>query len=436
MIAAYDKLNIDALLYFANRICLFVLGAALCFFVAVLVFYPSENHTAGTSLERRASFSKSSASFSYESIGSGALALNPSQLSGWVSNIARDLMIMAHNSRPDVSQREAKILIALKNLKEDRKSIVSGKTLFLEEGKEGVGFFFTDTPQSLWIKPILLDNGRVLVEVGRRLGSLDAPQSEEKGQFVVSETGDFKRSSIFCSAEPYIQALKSARCWGKDCLIEQYGGREFQYLKEKYKIECGSGACFVSQGDYLIWKRGQWIEVVGDDNVTDAPIAQVLSLSSQGLEIAVWDESGFYPVQISLPLEPAMMHAPKADRTLSSVRLRTAAQVSCVLGKKRMILKAGDWLLKTAAGWRTLRKKEDIEHCLRHRIRGELFIFDGLEKQQGSWFLKGNLFNEMRTEVQPMNLPIDVEKKKEAKGARKHRSPFQNSKIELSLDKR
>jgi hypothetical protein len=48
---------------------------------------------------------------------------------------------------------------------------------------------------------------------------------------------------------------------------------------------------------------------------------------------------------------------------------------------------------------------------LQHQIRGELFIFDSLEKDQGKVSLKGHLFDEMRTQLQPIAIPIAMDKK-------------------------
>jgi hypothetical protein len=53
-------------------------------------------------------------------------------------------------------------------------------------------------------------------------------------------------------------------------------------------------------------------------------------------------------------------------------------------------------------------------------LRGELFIFDSLEKEQGRMVMKGHLFDETRTVVQPLALPIDSEKP-QGKSSRKRK---------------
>jgi hypothetical protein len=116
----------------------------------------------------------------------------------------------------------------------------------------------------------------------------------------------------------------------------------------------------------------------------------------------------------------------KAEAMPSKIRLRSASQVSCALGKRRVILRVGDWLLKTPTGWRNLRRTDEIQSYLSHRLKGELLIFDAIEKEQGNWVMKGHLFDETRTQQLPLTLSIDAEKA-QGKTSRK-RKPFQGGK--------
>jgi len=54
-------------------------------------------------------------------------------------------------------------------------------------------------------------------------------------------------------------------------------------------------------------------------------------------------------------------------------------------------LKQGDWLLKTGSGWRNLRNSEDVQLYLERRLKGDLFVFDAIEKDpQGKFLMKGH----------------------------------------------
>lgn len=359
--------------------------------------------------------SASYSSFPYEAIGTGALALNPHQTWGWMAHLARELSVIAHNSRPDAEGDDVKILLGLKGVKEPL-SISSGRTLFLASDGELGTLGFSEERQPLWIRPILLENGRVLIEAGRKLGHLDLGQGyEEKGQFIVSVALNRSFSQIEHSLpqETAVAALRKGHCWGKDALIQHYGGVELASWRDRYKIEISSGVSqhivFVTAGDYLQWNGSRWLWANRDQLATNMPVALVKNISSRGVEFIVWDESGFCPIQVELPLEQGG-RSQGGDIMPTHLRFRTASQISCLFGKKRVLLRQGDWIVRTSVGWRSLRRPEDVENCLQHRLKGELFIFDKLVQEQGRWVLKGALFDEMRTQMQPVSIPMDTER--------------------------
>lgn len=426
IIAVYSKFNVDRLLKLGNVVFLIAAGAVFLLQLGMFCFYPWEGSIDNEELKMPSSFAQKT--FPYEAIGNGAMMLNPHQTWGWVSHLAKELLVIAHNSRPDAMGSEAQILLGLKT-EEAPKQMTSGKMLFLEKNEATGAFTFSEGPQPLWIKPILLENGRVLIETGKKLGQLDSAHgSEEKGQFVVPASASSARGKQYSSlAQEAFALLKNAKCWGHDLLIQQYGGGEFGRWREKFKVEFAQGAAsyvvFVATGDYLMWKEGRWQEAPLSEVSAQLPVALVKAVSPRSVELTVWDETGFYPASIELAIEHAGRMSQKAETTLAQPRLRTASQVSCMLGKKRVVLRQGDWMLKTGAGWRNLRKKEEIENCLNHRIKGELFVFDSLEKEQGRWVLKGSLFDEMRTQVQHVCLPIEMENKT-GKARKKRKIPF------------
>lgn len=345
--------------------------------------------------------------FPYESIGSGALALHPRHAFGWVTRLADELAVVAYNSRPDIDLKESKILLALKAGKEQL-TLSNGRTLYLKESEQGKGLSSSEAATGLWVKPILLDNGTVLIEAGRKIAS-----GEEHGQFILAQQGGSRSQSGLSFAKE----LKTARCYPNDLLIQKYGGREFSSWRDKVVLEfskdSGTYALFASPGDDLIYESGEWsIANSREEMKKDLPVAKVRAVTGKAIEIEAWDDTGFYPVHVNVEMEKQGRIQLKPETMPTAIRMRSGTQVSCAFGKRRMILKQGDWLLKTTTGWRNLRKWEDIDQYLHHRINGELFIFDGIEKEGGRTVLKGHLFDESRTYMQPIALPVDAEKTK------------------------
>lgn len=345
-----------------------------------------------------------------DAIGTGPLALRPKIACGWVSRIAEEFSVVAFNSRPDVLQKDAKILIGTREGKESA-IFQNGKAIFLQERTEGKGLAISDLPTAIWIKPILLDNGNVLIEAGRKMISREGEiLGEEKGEFIAP----LHKSSSLRQHENLLD-LKAALHLGEDPLIEKYGGAEYASWKEKIKLHIASGpksyAVFVSKGDFLQFKDQEWRITSSDSLSPDLPLASVVSSSSKAVEIHAWDASGFFSIECTV--QPKALDRGEVSHELypTALRLRSNTQVSCILGKKRMLIKKGDWLLKTASGWRNLRRADEIEDCLFHRLNGELFIFDSIERQQGKTSLVGYIFDALRTQAHLISLPIDTEKK-------------------------
>jgi len=385
----------------------FALGMLVFFFA-----YPWKSEGFRSEAQRASSMG-GQVVFPHEAIGSGALALRPRHALGWISRLSDELALIAYNSRPDISSADAKILMALKNGKEQL-TLSSGGALYLRESEQGRGLHASEEATGLWVKPILLESGAVLVEAGRKLVSQEGGAGEEVGQFLVAQQGGiparYNPTQLQC-----VKELKGARGFSQDLLIQKYGGREFASWSDKVVLEmAGEGgvyALFVAAGDYLQYDGGQWHILALEELKKESPVAHIKVASRMGCEIQAWDETGFYPVPIKIEMQKPGQIQMKPDSMPSVARLRSASQISCALGKRRVIIRQGDWLLNTPTGWRNLRRSEEIEHYLHHRLKGELLIFDGIEKEQGRSVMKGHLFDVTRTHVQPFAIPIDIPKK-------------------------
>ncbi len=390
------KLNL--LFHKATIAVIALIAAVLIGMGSYFILYPWEN---GEKWEcSRKLFSRDAWASSYESIGMNALSLNANQFSDALPNLSQEILVLSRNSRPDRQSQE--LLIALKASKQE-KIVANGEILFLDVAakneEEMAQIAFTAKPASLWIKPILLDKTSVLIEEG---------SGEKKTQFIIQESSGKKG----IREEAYFKSIKGAKCWGPDLLLKQYGGDEYRLLQDKQKIEFPEGnVCFVKQGDYLSWVGDRWTSVSLEEASPKFPLARIGACRNQQVEVEAWDASGFYPLEMKWEKEAPVKMNYRSEEILSSIRLRTSSAVTCVMGKRRLILKKGDWLLRSSQGWHKLKSLEDIENCLQHELRGELFIFDGVKKEGTKATLLGHLFDPMRTQVQPITIPIVAVKK-------------------------
>lgn len=356
----------------------------------------------------------------YEYIGMGPLSLKGNAISPLAAALSREIVLLAQSSRPNIHGEAGHLLIEIKNSTKQM-NIESGKEIYLqyqlsEEGNPD-RFQFSSEPTDFWIQPAILDSSSVLIKAAK------VKDQEERFEFVL--TNQAGQGSAEFEQKDFYKCLKKAKWWGQDILFRLYGGEEYQKLKDKHKLELIGAespyVCLISQGDYLSFENGKWKTIDLAEASSSCPLAYVNEITANQLKIEIWDETGFAHAIFKIALEAAQKSA-RPESVFSSVRFRTAAQVTCLLGKRRIILKQGDWLLKTAAGWRNLKNLNEVESYLAYQSRGELFIFDGIEKQEGTSLLKGHLIDEMRCLASSVAIPISSEKK--SKSPKKKKKPL------------
>ncbi len=400
IIADYSRIKIDRILWWT----LWGSGlAAAAFFLALLAvfcFYPWQTQEEMVACPQSLLDNGTELRSPLVAMSRGALALRRSFSCPFAYQLREELLVVGQNSRPDYLKNATEILVQLKTAQE-KKIISVGNPIYLK--KEGEQLFFSSEPTDLSVMPQLSAEGELILKAEK--GQWTARASEELG---------FRLGDRFRETPTYARSFKEAKCWGLDPLFQHYAGPEHRGLREKHKIQFPEGFLFVAQGDYLSWQEGRW-SAVSLDKAKGEPLARVKALGPKGVELEVWDESGFQKTLIKIDQAYLPKAIPHADQLPTGIRLRTSTQVACTLGKRRLILKEGDWLLRSSVGWRKLKTAQEIEDCLHHKIRGELFIFDELEKQQGKILLKGHLFDEMRTQMQFVQIPLMADKKKTTK---------------------
>lgn len=417
LIGQCTGIRMEQLLKWGVRLTWTGVGLVPVFFL--LLFFMRGN--TGQRVQQMGALERSAAplsDLSYQAIGKGALSLNaarPSQFMPWLGS---ELLLLGYNSRPD-SGTDPTLLLGVKVLEEE-KTLKAGEAIhFLELDKEKAGkrgLQFTSEPSALTLKPLSIARNSVTFEVCRH----PPGEKEEKSQLVLTTASDrLKRSPFLQKAyeAPFAKALREAKHWGKDRLLESYGGEAYRALREKEKIQFSQDdkgyVCFVKAGDFLIWDEGRWRVARTDEISPSLPLAQVKIASSRALEIEVWDETGFYHELQKVENQPpgSKGSGGKENPLFSSIRLRNNSAITCIAGKRRLMMREGDWILRGPMGWRNLKSAKQIEDCIMHNLSGELFIFDGLEVVQGKAVMKGHLFDVSRTSMQALTFPVSQDKK-------------------------
>jgi hypothetical protein len=422
LIGKVSRIQVDELFRWGVGFCFLGFLLVISGFASILLFScRSAKESSSQTLSR-----VGAKSISYETIGKGALSLNSQRTSQFLPWLGNELLLFARNTRPDAQRFEKTLLIGVKAFAEEKK-IGSDEKIYLseldkeKEGKRGLRFS-GEKAASIILKPLSFNRNSVTFEMVRKLED----QKEEKSQLVltVSDQKARRLDSLHQKEDAaFAKTANEAKHLGKDRLLEVYGGEEWRFLKEKEKIqfthEGESYVCFVSTGEYLMWDEGKWKVVAASEISSSLPVAQVKSASPRGVELEVWDETGFFRLLVKIETHPPAKTGSKESTLFSSIRLRNGTQVTCVAGKRRMVLREGDWVLKTPSGFRNLKKLEQIEDCIYHRLQGELFVFDQLETVQGKSVMKGHFFDATRQQMQTLSFPISSQEKKSSKRERR-----------------
>lgn len=336
-----------------------------------------------------------------DKIGWGPLALGGMRTLGPVPNLMRELILIGRNSRPD-AKKDSALLLGLKSTAQER-LVFSGDLVYLKRQPDGT-FTFANQQTDLAIRPLGLEGEGALVEV--MLAGREGPQRGEVTLGIASQ-GKLEEES-------YWKAIRAAEAWGADVFLERFGSKEYPDYLFKYQLKMDDQVFFVKEGDLLNWDDDHhW--TLGERTDKEHPIGQITSVNPRGIELQVWDPTGFYSEKAFLSLKQAPRQSLKFNELITKVKPRSGSEVSCFLGKKRVVIREGDWWVKMNDSWKNLRTVTDIEDFIQHRISGELFIFDRIETDKAKVHLRGQRFDTMRTQIQPLTVTFHVDDPKGSK---------------------
>ncbi len=354
----------------------------------------------------------------YETIGKGALAIEEGFGGMPLPNLQSQVLLISYNEADD------RFLFGLKSSFEKRES-KSGKKHYLAYGKGGE-LLFSKRSSPFFLTPSLHE-GKLKIEVGLVIESDKQLVVDERAEFVANEanqeqTARFLGEGVF--GEPFV-VMEAAKLLAPDQLFLMYGGKEYESEAQSQRLLLKNGIIYVKRGDTLFFERGEW--KLEKEQTKKTFLAKILNTSAQRVDAEISDSKGLLKRKISICRKPYRNTAFRAGEIFSQIRPRTATTVSLKIAGRSDHLKRGDWLLKDKNGWQLLAKWEDVESYLRFDKKGELFVFDGVEKGH----FCGHHFDAMREKCEMIRLPLSETKKKKATPARKQKFlPFEGDENE------
>lgn len=258
---------------------------------------------------------------------------------------------------------------------------------YLEGGRLG----FSDARSSFWVDLTPAAGRQIQAVVWIETLSKEKLEAE---RFVTSlQESPILGPKEFAEGSPF-RILAEGRWLGPDVFLEKYGEGRFA---QRIGIEAPPKEEILEvQGkDWLVWSEGQWIRGLPQEG-QKPPMARLASADSKTLILEGWDLDNY--VRLSLPLTSISPSKIRAEEIFTSIRIRSERQISCMMEKQCLILRCGDWVLKTGGRWKILRKIEEKEAYASGKILGELFVFEKIDSKQGQKFIQGFLFNPEKTQ--------------------------------------
>lgn len=332
--------------------------------------------------------------FDMAKIGKGPLGLIPKKLSPQAEALFQELMIIGKNSRPDQSGAQS-ISLAFKT-SGDQKTVLSGQKLYLTH--EQNSYRFSEEATNLAMIPLSLEGEEVAMQMVTDLEACE--------EIVMTPSWLFHQP---IEDQPYVQNLKGGKVWAFDQFLQEWGGDEYRLLTLKTKVQIGSAVHFLDVKGLLWWDGSSWREGRAEKPCT--PLAQLVSSQDRGVQMMVWDETGYSMSRIDLPLLASSPGDFKFNEMIKAVKARCAGEITCQLGRRRVIVKEGDWWVKVGSRFRPLRSSRDLDAFLHHEIQGELVMFEKIETTPDQVLVKGRVFDKMRAVSQPLALTLDTGKK-------------------------
>ncbi len=323
--------------------------------------------------------------------------LNETLIGPPIPNIEGEFSVSFDRLRPDVVlSGDPIVTVKLKKSGQIRRVSLSSRIDLLYEK----GVCFSEIKSPFWIELQAGQGRQIQVQmcVESDLGSF----REVKRFSVTAEESPIRSSADFQEGSPY-RILGEARLLGRDLFFEKYGDGV-----SSQRIEIGSPSTgeiiAVKEGDYLSWKGGKWLKIDLLSDGKGCPIAKIASFDDRSLLLEVWGLDEYLRLSVSSLTQSPLKT--KGDEFLTSVRVRSEKQISCMMEKQCFVLRANDWVLKQDNRWKVLRKPQEKDAFIQGKLAGEIFVFDRIDVKGGQKTVHGHLFNLNRSQVTPIDVPV------------------------------
>ncbi len=352
----------------------------------------------------------------YAAIDGPALELNFNPPSRQLPDLRSILIYHGKDWRPDAREDQQQMHFALKGSLKERevKSVRPGEKVYLSyQQSKGKGrYLFSPTPTSLWFEPRLEgEEAQVLVYLQRKDGEMvEAPLEHHLISLEERDLPRFGSNKWMLNGQRVdgsFLARQRGRWYGKDLFLEEHGGPEYIAMGEKERIQFGKDeniyAIHVGPGDFLVWKEKQWQRAELGEKTRGYPLLKLDKVEDRMLRFELWDIGGQRKVNVNLIRSNQMWRFPGALK-VRFVGARTRTHSILEFDGERVIVGPNEWLLRQEKGWVKLNTIELIDEYVDGKRIGELFVCEGVQRQDGQQIFVAHVYSPTRTSVENIEL--------------------------------
>jgi hypothetical protein len=355
---------------------------------------------------------------SYDAVGEPLLTLQFAPMSLQLPDLKRYLIYYGKNGRPDALAEKPLLHFAFTGNKVIS-SVIPGERLYVSYDRKlnppQYIFSLGNTESSLWIEATAEDNeAHVKVAMKGEHGEI-IREPENNASFNLPE-----KEYVRFGGTPWeigknrvdatLLARQKARWYGPDVFLGKHGGKEYADKIGKQRVDFGEGeeiySLYVGLNDALVWDKDRWKVVKPGTESLGKPLLVVKKIEERLMSLELWDPEGKGKITLNL-LKSSETQVPSSiQQNFKFVGARTRSQFVFEIGGERMLLSPHDWLLSTKDGWIKLKTPEEIDQYVERKTTGALFVFDGVERKEDHMSLMGTLYNASRTDMQPVEIPL------------------------------
>jgi len=399
--------------------------AAVLFIFAIVLHFSKESHIpvlqepASSRCLKPCAFQQTPDA--YSSIANQLLQLKSTLPSAHLPDLRPSLTYYGKNGRPDADGASGALFLSSAGDKEPI-MVEPDQPIYMTYDKSLSPARFVFSPDnhetSLWIEVSSKDSKDLLVKVSMKDqngGIIQEPANY--AQFKLQEKPLARTNGVNWQIGKYkadatLLSQQKAKWYGIDRFLEKHGGKEFQDVSGKQRIDFGENedlySVFVEPNDVFIWQNNHWVVTKPGPDTVALPMLVIKKIDDRLMHLELWSDDGKNKALINLIKSTEAFPPLNFAKDFKFLSAKTRSQFVFEIDKEKLTIMPQDWLLQMDKTWTKLSSPEEIDAYVERKTTGYLIVIDGIERRDDRQVLTGTLFNKSRSASQQIEIPLQI----------------------------